>query len=94
MKSPVVVSREYTSTSVMLRAGKFGGVEKQLLGTARKLWSDFARVVEPIVLDVEGTLDTINKQPHLAVQLLDVGRVSTTDVPTSLVIEDWAIFDC
>jgi hypothetical protein len=58
MKSPVVVSREY---KVMLRAGKFGGTEKQLLGTARKLWNDFARVVEPIVFDVEGTLDTIDK---------------------------------
>jgi len=59
MKSPVVVSREY---KVMLRAGKFVGTEKQLLATARKLWSDFARVVEPIVFDVDGTLDTIDKQ--------------------------------
>jgi hypothetical protein len=59
MKSPVVVSREY---KVMLRAGTFVGEEKQLLGTARKLWNDFVRVVEPTVLDVDGTLDTIDKQ--------------------------------
>ena len=62
MKSPVVVSREY---KVMLRAGKFGGTEKQLLGAARKLWNDIARVVEPIVFEVEGTLDTIAKQRQI-----------------------------
>jgi hypothetical protein len=59
MKNCVVVSREY---KVMLRAGKFAGAEKQLLGTARKLWNDFARAVEPIVSNVDGTLDTIDKQ--------------------------------
>jgi hypothetical protein len=59
MKSPVVVSREY---KVMLRAGQFAGTQKQLLGTARGMWDDFAKAVTPIVLDVEGTLDTIEKQ--------------------------------
>lgn len=59
MNSRAVVSREY---KVMLRAGKFAGTQKQLLGTARGMWDDFAKTVEPIVLDADGTLDTIEKQ--------------------------------
>ena len=59
MKTQPVVSREY---KVMLQATKFAGTQKQLLTTARDLWGDFARAVEPFVFKADGTLDTIAKQ--------------------------------
>ena len=59
MNTRAVVSREY---KVMLRAEKFAGTPKQLLGSARRLWTDFTRSVEPIVLETEGSLDKIAKQ--------------------------------
>ena len=46
----------------MLRAAKFAGSEKQLLGTARQLWEELRRVIDPFVVRVDGTLDTIDKQ--------------------------------
>src|SRR5262245_5078983 len=55
----VVSSREY---KVMLQAPKFAGTQKQLLATARQLWSDFARAVDPHVFKADGALDTIDKQ--------------------------------
>ena len=58
MNRRAVVSREY---KVMLRAGKFAGTDKQLLGGARAMWDAFAESAAPIVLDVNGTLDTIER---------------------------------
>jgi hypothetical protein len=58
MKTRAVVSREYKA---MLRADRFAGTQKQLLGSARRLWNEFVQVVEPNVFDVEGTLDTPEK---------------------------------
>lgn len=59
MNSRAVVSREY---KVMLKAEKFAGPPKQLLGSARRLWTDFLRSVESIVLETDGTFDKIGKQ--------------------------------
>ena len=59
MNTRAVVSREY---KVMLKAEKFGGTPKQLLGNSRRLWADFLHAVESIVLETEGTLDKLEKQ--------------------------------
>ena len=59
MKRRRVVSREY---KVMLRPAKFGGLETQLLGTAREFWRDFSRVSAGVVLDGRGTLENIEKR--------------------------------
>jgi hypothetical protein len=59
MKARTVVSREY---KLMLQAARFGQTEKQLLAAAGQLWGEFAGAIEPFVVSVEGTLDTISKQ--------------------------------
>jgi hypothetical protein len=59
MKTRAVVSREY---KVLLRADRFAGRQKQLLSSASGLWTDFVRAVEPLVFDIDGSLDTIENE--------------------------------
>ncbi len=63
MKTRKVVSREY---KLMLQAARFGNTDKQLLTAAGQFWEEFAGAIEPLVVSVEGTLDTIGKQRLIA----------------------------
>lgn len=66
MKRSPVVSREY---KVMLRAAKFAGREPALLAATAAFWNDFARAIEGMVIDLNGSLRSIAKRRRI--QFLD-----------------------
>jgi hypothetical protein len=73
MKRPPVVSREY---KVMLRASKFAGAERALLAEAAAFWSDFSRSIEPVVIDINGSLRSIRARRRI--QFLDTPSADLT----------------
>jgi hypothetical protein len=56
MSTIKVISREY---KIMLKAERFFGEDQHLLEKAHFFWNDFVNVIDRIVYDTDGDLDTI-----------------------------------